>query len=557
MIRKFQFVSILLFFLASPIFSLNFFDDRDPAELAADLEKAMSDDEALAQVFMLGWVGAEPSPLIMDWIYDRNIGGVKIFGWNTGDTIRLARTVGALQEASLKGKYKIPLLVATDQEGGWIRHVKGNTSITPGNMAIGASGYPRDAYLAGYYIGKELALLGVNMNFAPTVDLFTNRDSWLISTRAFGSDPVKVGIFGAAYMKGQQAAGIIPTAKHFPGHGDTQLDSHGVLPKINVTFETLWERELIPYRMLVREGIPAVMSGHLAFPSIEKNGVPASLSSWFLKDVLREKIGYKGLVITDDLMMNGATIWAGSVSRAAKQALLAGNDIILFSKTPDLFDPVWNLLSSSMKDDREFHFRVRESARRTLETKLRYLKGSQAVPFVPDIKKVENGLPDPEGSAFFLELAARSVTIVKPSKEAAFGTQSEHGVFPLKPEVAGKVLLTGQYLDFFRVGRAAFPGAVSYWYSEDFKIDDLLTYARAADTVIFCLSDTEGLRILRRLESLKKRIIVLSVLNPVYLENIPWIDGAIAVYSDSFESLAAGFSAIIGRIPAEGRLPYE
>jgi len=558
--KRSMILHVLLILLTSNIFALSFFDDAPPEELAAAIEKAMSDDEALAQVFMLGWVGAEPSPLIMDWIRDRNIGGVKIFGWNTGDTIRLARTVGALQEASLKGKYKIPLLVATDQEGGWIRHVKGNTSITPGNMAIGASGYPRDAYLAGYYIGKELALLGINMNFAPTIDLFTNHDSWLISTRAFGSDPVKVGIFGAAYMRGQQAAGIIPTAKHFPGHGDTQLDSHGVLPTINVTFDTLWNRELVPYRMLVKEGIPAVMSGHLAFPKIEANGIPASLSPWFLKDVLREKIGYRGLIITDDLMMNGATLWAGSVSRAAKQALLAGNDIILFSKTPDLFDPVWNLLSSSMKDDREFRLRVRESARRILEAKLRYLKGSRAVPFVPDIKKVETGLPDPEGSAFFLDLAARSVTIVNPSaKGAASGTQEGQraSVFPLKPENAGKVLLTGQYLDFFKVGRAAFPGAISYWYSEVFSIDELLTYAKAADTVIFCLSDTEGLRILRRLEPLKKRIIVLSVLNPVYLENIPWIDGAVAVYSDSFESLAAGFSAIVGRIPAEGRLPYD
>jgi beta-N-acetylhexosaminidase len=297
------------------------------------------------------------------------------------------------------------------------------------------------------------------------------------------------------------------------------------------------------------------MSGHLAFPKIEANGVPASLSSWFLKGVLREKIGYRGLIITDDLMMNGATLWAGSVSRAAKQALLAGNDIILFSKTPALFDPVWNLLSSSMKDDNEFRLRVRESARRTLEAKLRYLKGSQAVPFVPDIKKAENGLPDPEGSAFFLELAARSVTIVRPTPLPGEGQRAS--VFPLKPENAGKVLLTGQYLDFFKVGRAAFPGAISYWYSEVFGINDLLTYTRAADTVIFCLSDTGGLKILRQLESLKKRIIVLSVLNPVYLENIPWIDGAVAVYSDSFESLAAGFSAIVGRIPAEGRLPYD
>jgi beta-N-acetylhexosaminidase len=222
-----------------PLFSLSFSDPGPVEELAAAIETAMSDEQALAQTLMLGWVGAEPSPLIMDWIRGRNIGGVKIFGWNTSDTQKLAKTVGLLQEASLAGVFNIPLLVATDQEGGWVRHVKGSTSETPGNMAIGASGYPQDAYLAGYYIGKELALLGINMNFAPTVDLFTNRDSALIGPRSFGSDPVKVGILGVAFMKGQQAAGVIPTAKHYPGHGDTDLDSHGVLPKINVPSETL------------------------------------------------------------------------------------------------------------------------------------------------------------------------------------------------------------------------------------------------------------------------------------------------------------------------------
>ena len=542
----------LLTIFASPLCALNFFDDTPPEELAAAIEEAMSDDQALAQVFMLGWVGAEPSPLIMDWIRDRGIGGVKIFGWNTGDTMRLARTVGELQEVSLAGPFGIPLLVATDQEGGWIRHVKGSTSETPGNMAIGASGYPRDAYLAGYYIGQELALLGINMNFAPTVDVFTNRGSTLIGPRAFGSDPVNVGILGAAFMRGQQAAGVIPTAKHYPGHGDTDLDSHGVLPVIDASFETLWERELVPYRMLAAEGLPAVMSGHLAFPNTNSASAPASLSSWFLKDILRDKIGYRGIVITDDLMMNGATLWAGSLSRTARQAILAGNDIILFSKTPSLYDPVWTLLSNSMKEDHEFRQRVRESARRTLLIKLRHLRGSQAVPFIPDLQKVEADLPGPEGSAFFLDLAARSTTIVKAARDA----QSE-SILPLKPENAGSVLLTGQYLDFFKVGKAAFPGAISYWYSEVFDINDLLSYASRADTIIFCLSDSEGLRILRRLEPLRKKIIVLSVLSPVYLERVPWIDGAVAVYNDALESLAAGFSAIIGRIPAEGRLPYE
>ena len=130
-------------------------------------------------------------------------------------------------------------------------------------------------------------------------------------------------------------------------------------------------------------------------------------------------------------------------------------------------------------------------------------------------------------------------------------------VFPLTPENAGRVLLTGQYLDFFKAGRAAFPGSSSYWYSEVFNIDDLLSFAARSDTIIFCLSDTEGLRILRRLEPLGKKIIVLSVLNPAYLERVPWVDGAVAVYSYARESFAAGFSVIIGRIAAAGRLPYE
>ena len=509
----------------------------------------MTDEQALAQVFMFGWVGAEPSPLIMDWIRLRNIGGVKIFGWNTADTQRLARTVGELQEASLAGPFNIPLLVATDQEGGWIRHVKGSTSETPGNMAIGASGYPRDAYLAGYYIGKELALLGVNMNFAPTVDLFTNRDSELIGPRAFGSDPVRAGILGAAFMRGQLAAGVIPTAKHYPGHGDTDLDSHGTLPKIEIPFEDLWNRELVPYRMLASEGLPAVMSGHLAFPRTEARDMPASLSPWFLRNVLRERIGFTGVVVTDDLMMMGATSSMGALSRTAKQAIIAGNDIIMFSNTPLLLDPVWTYLVTSMRDEEDFRQCVRSAARRILELKLTFLRGETSVPYIPDLARVEAELPDPEGSAFFLSLAARSVTIIKPSPPSQ--------VFPLTRERAGSVLLAGRYSDFFTYGRTAFPDSASYRYSSETNPSDILRYARNADTIIFCLSDYTDLRVLRSLQNLNKTVIVLSVLSPVHIESVPWVTGAVAVYSYAPESFASGFSVIIGRIPAQGILPYE
>jgi beta-N-acetylhexosaminidase len=534
---------LIALFLPIWAFPVGFGDEAGSEELAALIVEHMSDEQALAQTFMLSWVGSTPSPLIREWIQTRNIGGIKVFGWNSADTTKLARTIGVLQGDALKGAFQIPLFVATDQEGGWIRHVKGATSETPGNMAIGASGYPMDAYWSGYYIGRELAVLGINMNFAPTVDIYTNPASRIIGPRSFGDDPIKVGILGAAYMKGQHEAGIIATAKHYPGHGDTALDSHGILPRINAPFETLWERELVPYRLLTKEGLSAVMSGHLAFPQTQAGMTPASLSSWFLQDLLRDKIGFDGIVITDDLMMIGATASAGSLSLAAKQALLAGNDTIMFSTCPKLNDPVWIDLAAAMRREPAFRARVRDAARRVLRLKLQRLRGEKAVPWIPDLMRVQTMLPDPEGAVFFQDLAARSVTSLR-----------NNGILPLSPEKAGKVLLAGQYLEFFRIGKIAYPGAIGYWYSPE--TPELLTYARRADTLIFCLAKADDLGFLESLRLLNKRVIVFSVLTPVYLDQVPWIDAAIAVYSYSTGSFIAGFSALLGRLPIEGNLPF-
>lgn len=543
---------IVLFSLVAVVHlgAIDFYSPGKPEEIASKLLSTMSDEDALAQTFMLGWVGQDPSPAIMDWIQKRHIGGIKIFGWNTEDTYRLARTVGVLQKAAQENDKKIPLLVATDQEGGWIRHVKGMTSETPGNMAIGASGVPRDAYLSGYYIGRELAALGINMNFAPSVDLFTNQKSVLIGPRAFSDNPVTTGVLGIAFAKGLEKAGVIPTAKHYPGHGDTELDSHGILPQIQANFTTLWNRELLPYRMLSKEGIPAIMSGHLAFPNTRGGSDPASLSPWFITTILRETIGFKGLVITDDLLMNGATIPAGSLSRAAKLALEAGNDIVMLSKTPNLSDPIWNNLLDAMKGDPKFRERVRDAARRTLVLKLEYLRRNSAPPLYPHIDEIKKRIPDPQGKAFFLDLAARSVTLVS-------GTDPS----PIDPGTAGKVLLAAPFEDFFSVGLRAYPDAqrFKFSYTEEASSQDRLAFqsqAKQADTVIFCLANGYGVDLLQSIRYTGKRVIVVSALSPVYLQRVTWNTSGIAIYSYSQESFIAVFSALLGRIPLQGKLPF-
>ena len=159
-------------------------------ELAQRLTDEMTDAELLSQTFMFGWAGAEPPELLYQWV-ERGLGSVKVFGWNTDDIYLVAKSISGLQKEAAEGRFQIPLFVATDQEGGWIRHVKGDTSITPGNMAIGAGGYPVDAWYTAYYISREIKALGINMNFAPTVDLFTDHDSSIIGTRSFGDDPDK------------------------------------------------------------------------------------------------------------------------------------------------------------------------------------------------------------------------------------------------------------------------------------------------------------------------------------------------------------------------------
>jgi len=149
-----------------------------------------------------------------------------------------------MQALAIGSRLKIPLFIATDQEGGWVRHIKNEMLDVAGNLAIGATGLASDSYMTGFYIGSELKILGVNINFAPTVDVYSNPNNTAIGPRSFSSDPVSVAMLGSAYFKGLSASGVISVAKHFPGHGGAELDSHNFLPVVNSSFDTMWNREL-------------------------------------------------------------------------------------------------------------------------------------------------------------------------------------------------------------------------------------------------------------------------------------------------------------------------
>lgn len=544
----------------------DFWSDYPNGQLADFLIAKMSDEELLAQIFMFGWAGEEPSALLSQWISERGLGSVKVFGWNTNNTENVARSVAFVQELSQKRPLKIPLFVATDQEGGPIRHVKGDTTITPGNMAIGASRYSIDAYYSAYYISREIKALGINMNFAPTVDLYTNLDSSVIGERSFGEDAMLAGQLASSFVAGSIAAGVIPTAKHFPGHGNTSSDSHIKLPGVYIDWEEAERRELVPYKYLISQNVPAIMSGHLLYPRID--GDPTSLSRGWLIDILRERLGFKGLIITDDMQMNGAWGYAGNTSEAFRRAIAAGNDIILNSRTAELDERLWTLNLSLIKTDPNFRKIVETAAHRVVLAKLDYFKSGNAAPLYPEIARLKDQIPDREGQKFFLSQACRSVTALKKGSLPYKKAQNERllvigpadKILQETPEV---IRMESKFFDearkryddisFYKIDYARL-GPIGI----DWNGNQIEAMAKNYDTIIFYVPDKEGAQIARRLSNSMKKIIILSGLSPVpVLTGFDFADTILVGYSDSDFTFKALFAALAGEFEPEGEMPLN
>jgi beta-N-acetylhexosaminidase len=546
-LKTFTVIFILLFPCIIPALP-NFFDNTETDILAEQIVNQMDNTDLLGQVLLLGYYGLDPSDDILEWISSYKIGGIKIFGWNVAALQRLGRSISVMQKTALANPLAIPLFIATDQEGGWVRHVKGKTSITPGNMSIGATAMPQDAYKTGQIIGEELKTIGINMNFAPTVDIYTNHDANVIGPRAFSSDPVITATLSTSFFQGQESTSVISTAKHFPGHGAAGGDSHGMLPEVSADFQTLWDRELLPYRYLIKRGIPAIMSGHISFPQITGYDIAASGSKYFLSTLLRDQLGFKGIIITDDMVMEGANMTSGKIEESCYNAINAGNDIIMISRTTLTYQKIWNYLYQKIQTDKIFKDNVTTSVLRILKTKLTYLKRENSVSFDPDIQKIKENIPSSQGSKFFLDQAFRSVSILK------------DGDLPIN--IDSSILMAAPYRTFLIEGKKQIKNASTYFFpfipeeeSANNFLRDFKAEAQNYDRIIFCLANQFGLDMLETLKDLDIKVTVISTLTPVYLKDQLWINSAIAVYGTGYESFMAGFSAILGDFQPTGNVP--
>ncbi|MFD0714860.1 beta-N-acetylhexosaminidase [Paenibacillus sp. GCM10027626] len=334
----------------------------------------MTLEEKIGQMIIAGVAGAEPDEQAKKMIEEQHVGGVIFYKYNLTSPNEVTAYVNQLK--AWNANNVAPLLVSVDQEGGKVSRLPGMEKL-PEASAIGKAGKKEYAAEAGALLAEECRLMGINMDFAPVLDINSNPKNPVIGTRSFGTTADTVAAMGLEVMKAIRGGKVIPVVKHFPGHGDTAVDSHLELPVVKKELAQLQAFEWLPFKEAIKEGAEAVMIAHILFPKVDKH-YPASLSRTIITDQLRGTLGFKGVVITDDLTM-GAIVQNYGIGEAAVRSIKAGGDIVLVAHEYENVDLVLEALLKTVKDGELTEQRIDESVVRILQMKQNYKLTDEAV----------------------------------------------------------------------------------------------------------------------------------------------------------------------------------
>lgn len=479
----------------------------------------------------------------------------------------LAAKLNALQRAS-----RLPLLIAADLESGPSMRIRGGTAL-PGNMALGATGRERDAYDVGRVTGQEGRAVGIHLVFAPVVDVNNNPFNPIINVRSFGEDPRQVGALASAFIRGLAEQGMLSTAKHFPGHGDTETDSHVALPVISAGRARLDSIELVPFRAAVGAGVDAVMSAHIALPALlGADAVPATLSPFVLDTLLRGQLGFRGLVVTDALDM-GAIVSTYGTARAAVLALRAGADVLLM---PADARTAIDAIVRAVQQGEVPEARLDSSVARILAAKWRAgLFRRRAV----DLAAIAPTVGTRDHGALARDITERSLVLVRDGPS----------LVPL-PEGRRQRALVVAYADaentsvgvaFAAALRDGVPSVrlIRLWpASGPASYDSVRALARRGDPVIFAVAPrptaifavasrpAERRRsgvvlpdslaaLIEQLARAGTPVIVTSMGSPYVLDQIPSVPSYLVAWSDNDLVEGAVAQALLGRAEISGRMP--
>lgn len=298
--------------------------DYSNRDIIKDRIDGMTLDEKIGQLFIIGIYGTTLDDKTKEIIDKYNIGGIILFSRNIESSSQLKELINEIKEYN---RDNIPLFISIDEEGGRVSRLPNNIENFPSNKVIGEKDDEKLAYKIGEIQAEKLKYFGINMNYAPVLDIYSNKNNTVIGDRSYGDDANVVTKLGIATMEGMKDNRIISVIKHFPGHGDTEIDSHIGLPKVNKSLKEIGKFELIPFRKAIINDVDAIMVAHILMNKID-NKYPASMSEKIINDLLRKQLNFKGLVITDDMTM-GAIKRNYSIDNAAIKAIKSGSDIVL------------------------------------------------------------------------------------------------------------------------------------------------------------------------------------------------------------------------------------
>ena len=505
----------------------------------------MTIEEKVGQLIMVGFDGTQPNEVVETHIRERFVSGVVLFSRNIQSPKQTAELTNQLQRFAETTARQIPLFIGIDQEGGWVIRLEAGATVLPGNMALGATDSTELAERAGEITAVELAAVGVNLNFAPVMDVNNNPRNPVIGRRSFGGSAELVSRLGIPYIRGLQRNGVLATAKHFPGHGDTTVDSHFDLPTVNHDRERIHALELHPFRAAIDADVAAIMTAHIIYPAFDPD-LPATLSPTILTDLLRKELGFDGLIITDDMEMKAIDDRYQS-GEAAVMAIEAGADIVMVLWTQAKQVEVFNALLSAVKSGRISQARLDQSVSRILKS-----KGAAFAQRFVDVDAVGRTVGREAHQQLAQTIASRAITVVR----------NRDNLLPLKLEPETSVLILSQSSILFDSFRAHHPNTVEARIPEKPEVEAILPQRSQqlddVDVVIAGITNAEQAVLVQRISiATTTPIIVIAFGSPYTLPHCPFVSASLAAYDIHEASVVGAVEVIVGAREAQGKLPIQ
>lgn len=536
------------------------------AQTADELLREMTLEEKVGQLFVTyayGRTADTPDPVNREEfgvdtpaqvVQKYHLGGIIHFTWSNSlyDPKQIAELSNGLQTAATSSGAQVPLLISTDQEQGQVTRITEPVTQLPGNMALGAGRSPQDAERAAAITGQELRAMGLNMNFAPSGDVNVNPANPVIGVRSFSSDPTLAAQFTAAQVRGYEDAqtageGVSASVKHFPGHGDTNTDSHTALPVIEHDRQQWEQLDAPPFKEAIAANTDSVMSAHIVVPKLDDSGQPATLAPKVLTGMLRQELGYQGVVFTDSLQMEGVRQQHPD-SEIPVLALQAGADVMLM---PQNLQVAIDGVIAAVHDGRLTEQRIDESVSRVL--KLKEGRGVLANPFV-DVSEVDSIVGNQQHLADAQRITDRSTTLLR--NDAALPLKSPGKVFVTGASEKGTKALS----DSVRARGPQSSALATGTKPTQEQIGQAVEQAKAHDVAVVLTSaawnpDNAGqLDLVRALQATGKPVVAVAVRDPYDAAHVD-VPAWIASYSDKPVAMESVAKVLFGETTPAGKLP--